>query len=96
LSLSDYQRASVDEWSHYVATQAIFINGVRAFNEGDAVPTSHVERGVVAREEVRRATETPQETATVIAAVPFGAFAQPDPDDVAAARAANEAAGVTE
>jgi hypothetical protein len=32
------------EWGTYVATSPIDIEGVRAFNVGNAVPVSHVER----------------------------------------------------
>lgn len=31
----------------YVATDALFINGVRAFNKGDLVPVQHVDAGLV-------------------------------------------------
>jgi hypothetical protein len=44
--LREAQRA---EYGTYVAVVPIDINGARAFNPGDAVPNSHVERGVVAR-----------------------------------------------
>ena len=46
----DEQRA---EWGAYVATEAIHIHGARAFNEGDPVPASHVDRGVVAKSSVK-------------------------------------------
>lgn len=47
------RQAEVDrEWGQYVATENIFIDGVRAFNEGDAVPASHVERKVVNKDQV--------------------------------------------
>lgn len=48
------------EWGVYVATEAIFILGARAFNEGDAVPISHVERGVVRLEQVRKVQSVSQ------------------------------------
>ena len=40
------------EYGQFVATEAIDIAGARAFNVGDPVPASHVERGVVARSSV--------------------------------------------
>jgi hypothetical protein len=49
--LLEAQRA---EYGVYVATQPIDINGARAFNAGDAVPASHVERGVVLSEQVAK------------------------------------------
>lgn len=36
------------EYGSFVAVQPIDIGGARAFNVGDAVPASHVSRGVVA------------------------------------------------
>lgn len=38
----------------YVATQPIDIRGARAFNVGDPVPVSHVERGVVPEDAVAK------------------------------------------
>ena len=49
--LREAQRA---EYGVYVATVPIDIDGARAFNPGDAVPTSHVERGVVLAEQVAK------------------------------------------
>jgi hypothetical protein len=46
--------AQVKEYGQYVAVSPIDINGARAFNAGDAVPTSHVERGVVLTEQVAK------------------------------------------
>lgn len=37
----------VKEYGTYVAVAPVFVDGVRAFNAGDPVPVSHVERGVV-------------------------------------------------
>lgn len=51
-SLEDYQKAQEADWNQYVATETIFIDGVRAFNEGDPVPAGHVKRGVVAKSAV--------------------------------------------
>jgi hypothetical protein len=46
-TVEEYQKAQKAEWGTYVATEAIFINGARAFNPGDPVPASHVANGVV-------------------------------------------------
>jgi hypothetical protein len=46
-ALNEAERAEILEWTQYVAREPIDIDGVRAFNPGDAVPTSHVDRGVV-------------------------------------------------
>ena len=48
------REAQVAEYGTYVAAQTIFIEGARAFNVGDPVPVSHVERGVVAADEVAK------------------------------------------
>lgn len=40
------------EYGVYVAKAAIDINGSRAFNAGDPVPVSHVQRQVVDRDQV--------------------------------------------
>jgi hypothetical protein len=42
------------EYGTYTAKEAIFIDGVRAFNEGDPVPVSHVKRGVVDSKQVEK------------------------------------------
>lgn len=42
------------EYGTYVAVGPININGARAFNEGDPVPASHVERGVVEPDQVKK------------------------------------------
>jgi len=50
------QQAAIEaEYGTYVATQPIDIGGARAFNPGDAVPASHVERGVVSLDSVAKA-----------------------------------------
>jgi hypothetical protein len=49
-----YLKAQAAEWGTYVATSAIHINGARAFNPGDPVPASHVERGVVSSDDVAK------------------------------------------
>lgn len=40
----DQREAQEKEYGVYVATETIFIGGARAFNVGDPVPVSHVER----------------------------------------------------
>lgn len=40
------------EYGTYVAAKPINIRGARAFNEGDPVPKSHVENGVVSEDDV--------------------------------------------
>jgi hypothetical protein len=53
---AEYRDAQRAEYGTYVALVAIDIDGARAFNPGDAVPVSHVERGVVSTEEVAKVT----------------------------------------
>lgn len=48
----ELRAAQVAEYGKYVAAEAIFIGGARAFNPGDPVPVSHVERGVVDKSQV--------------------------------------------
>lgn len=48
--------AQAKEYGTYVATETINIGGARAFNVGDPVPVSHVERGLVSQESVAKAT----------------------------------------
>lgn len=47
--LRDAQRK---EYGQYVARDVIYIQGARAFNPGDPVPVSHIESGLVAKEQV--------------------------------------------
>lgn len=53
-TLEEYRRAQEAEWGSYVATAVIHVNGARAFNPGDPVPASHVVRGVIPQDRVRR------------------------------------------
>lgn len=48
--------AQVAEYSQFVANKPITIRGARAFNIGDPVPASHVERGVVSEDDVEKVT----------------------------------------
>jgi hypothetical protein len=56
LTVAEYKAAQVAEYTTYVAVQAIDINGARAFNVGDPVPASHVDRGVVDSGQVSKVT----------------------------------------
>lgn len=53
---AELREAQRVEWNTYVATEAIDIDGVRAFNEGDAVPVSHVDSKVVRADQVAKVT----------------------------------------
>lgn len=55
-TIEGYTAEQVREWTKYVATEAIFIGGARAFNIGDPVPASHVDRSdpVVSKDQVAR------------------------------------------
>jgi hypothetical protein len=85
-----YQEAQMREYGVYTATRQIFIGGALAFNPGDPVPVSHVERGIVAVEDVTK--EPLPESEVAVRYVPFGADAEPDPADVRAAAKANAGA----
>lgn len=51
--LDQYKANQVAEWSVFVCGPTpIDIGGARAFNPGDAVPASHVTRGVVREDQV--------------------------------------------
>lgn len=56
ITAAEYREAQGAEYGTYVALGPIEIEGARAFNKGDAVPVSHVERGVVAADQVSRIT----------------------------------------
>lgn len=47
-----YTAEQVAEWSKWVAKEAIYDGTALAFNVGDPVPASHVERGVVRKDQV--------------------------------------------
>jgi hypothetical protein len=53
---AEFREALGEEYGQYVAVVAININGTRAFNVGDPVPVSHVERGVVEPDQVSKVT----------------------------------------
>lgn len=52
----EYRQRQADEYGTFVANKPITIRGARAFNEGDPVPKSHVERGVVSEDDVVKAS----------------------------------------
>jgi hypothetical protein len=56
------------EYGTYICGDApIVIDGARAFNPGEAVPVSHVERGVVADEQVVKVKNPPKQTKAALA-----------------------------
>lgn len=70
--LEPFRKAQEAEWGTYVARHAIDIDGARAFNEGDAVPTSHVTRGVVSDDAVAKVTTKAGREAAGITETPKG------------------------
>lgn len=54
LTVEEYVKAQQVEYGTYVATVPIDIYGARAFNPGDPVPVSHVERGMVSADSVAK------------------------------------------
>ena len=54
MTTAQYREALGAEWGTYVAVAPIDINGARAFNEGDPVPVSHVDGGVVTTDQVKK------------------------------------------
>ncbi len=51
--LDQFRSGLIHDWGVYVCgPRPIDIDGVRAFNVGDAVPASHVSRGVVSENDV--------------------------------------------
>ena len=59
--LDDYRKAQEAEYGQYTASEAIYIDGARAFNAGDPVPAGHVTRGVVAADQVSKTTSKKKE-----------------------------------
>ena len=41
-TVDEYEAALKDEWTQWVAVDAIYVGGVRAHNPGDAVPAANV------------------------------------------------------
>ena len=56
MTAAQYREVLGEEYGQYVAVVPININGARAFNAGDPVPASHVERGVVEPDQVSKPT----------------------------------------
>lgn len=50
----EFEEKQAAEYGEYVAVEPIVIGGARAFNPGDPVPKSHVDSGVVSKEQVAR------------------------------------------
>lgn len=48
----EFAAAQTAEYGKWVAKEPIDIGGARAFNPGDPVPSSHVENGVVRKDQV--------------------------------------------
>jgi hypothetical protein len=90
--LAEYVEGQTNEWGTWVAVGSIDIGGARAFNDGYPVPASHVDSGIVRRDQVRpAAAEAERPTVSVVR--PFGADTRPDPADIEAADKANREAG---
>ena len=71
MTAQQYRDAQVAEYGTYVALSPIDINGARAFNVGDPVPASHVERGVVLDEQVAKTTtKAGREAAAAVVTTP--------------------------
>lgn len=51
-SVAEYMHAQQREWGTYTASRALSVGGVPAFRQGEPVPVSHVERGIVAADDV--------------------------------------------
>lgn len=56
MTYEELRQAQADEYGEYIAIEPITVDGVRAFNTGDAVPRSHVSGGVVDEAQVARRT----------------------------------------
>lgn len=56
MTVDEYVAAQQKEYGTYVAVNPIDHLGARAFNPGDPVPVSHVERGVVSLDDVAKVT----------------------------------------
>jgi hypothetical protein len=54
VTAEQHRDAQAHEYGQYVATEVIYVGGSRAFNVGDAVPASHVDRGVVNADQVTK------------------------------------------
>lgn len=63
-TVEDYLKKQKAEWGTYVATEAIYVNGARAFNPGDPVPVSHVESKTVSTSQVAKTTTKAAQAAT--------------------------------
>lgn len=65
-TVAEQRSAQEAEWGTYVALVPIDVYGARAFNTGDPVPVSHVDRGVVREDQVAKTTTKAGRTASGI------------------------------
>ena len=49
-----HREAIASEWGQYLAIAPIDVGGGRAFNPGDPVPVSHVDKGIVRADQVEK------------------------------------------
>jgi 2',3'-cyclic-nucleotide 2'-phosphodiesterase (5'-nucleotidase family) len=63
-TIEEQRAAQSKEYGTYVAVTDIDLHGARAFNVGDPVPASHVERGVVSTSQVAKTTTKAAQAAT--------------------------------
>ena len=69
---ADYAAKQREVYGTYVAAVAIDINGARAFNAGDPVPTTHVDAGIVDAEQVAKVSTKAGQAVVASAAEPKG------------------------
>jgi len=55
LTAEQARQACAEEYGEYVAIGSIHLNGVLAFLDGHAVPRSHVDSGLVSKDQVASA-----------------------------------------
>lgn len=59
---ADLEQEQAREWNQYVAVEMVYVDGGLAAKPGDAIPASHVDRGVVADHQVAKpSTKTGRE-----------------------------------
>jgi hypothetical protein len=68
---AEFKDALGAEYGVYVATVPIDIQGARAFNIGDPVPVSHVERQIVDSDQVAKRSTKAAEAAADAAPAPI-------------------------
>lgn len=72
MTAEQLRAAQETEYGTYVAAHAIDIEGARAFNPGDPVPVSHVTRGVVSEDAVKKTTTKAGQALVADAVTPKG------------------------